>query len=51
MGAILVRGVAVGYVSIIVLLPIAALLWKSTGIGWSGILATLTVPYVESAFG
>lgn len=32
----LTRGVVMGYLSLIVLLPLSAVLWKSTGEGWDG---------------
>lgn len=43
-GAVLTRGLAIGYLSLIVLLPLAALLVKSASIGWSGLWSTMTIP-------
>jgi sulfate/thiosulfate transport system permease protein len=35
-GRLLLRGVVMTYLSLIILLPLAAVIWKSTGGGWSG---------------
>ncbi len=39
---LLLRGVVTGYLSIIVLLPLAAVIWKSTGGGWAGFKSAVT---------
>ena len=37
-GPMLGLGLATGYLSVIVLLPLAAVVWESTGAGWDGVL-------------
>jgi sulfate transport system permease protein len=50
-GRLLVRGVVMSYLSLIILLPLAAVIWKSTGAGWGGfkdsISATDTVAAIR----
>jgi sulfate/thiosulfate transport system permease protein len=48
-GGALARGVAMGYLSIIVLLPLAALVWASTEEGWSGFREAVTEPSAVAA--
>lgn len=38
----MVRGVVMSYLSLIILLPLAAVIWKSTGGGWSGFKAAVS---------
>lgn len=45
----LTLGYTLTYLSLIVLLPLAVLLAKASGAGWSGILATATEPRVAAA--
>jgi sulfate/thiosulfate transport system permease protein len=40
----LVRGLVGGYLSLIVLIPLAAVAWKSTGGGWTAFWRTITEP-------
>jgi sulfate transport system permease protein len=48
-GVVLLRGLSAGYLSLIVLLPIAALVWKSMGGGWSQFWQTVTSPYIVNS--
>jgi sulfate/thiosulfate transport system permease protein len=41
---VLLRGVVVGYLSIFILLPLAAVIWQSTGGGWTLFRETVTSP-------
>jgi sulfate/thiosulfate transport system permease protein len=41
---VLLRGVVVGYLSIFILLPLAAVIWQSTGGGWTLFRETVTAP-------
>jgi sulfate transport system permease protein len=43
-GVALMRGIVAGYLSLIVLIPLAAVIWKSTGGGWSAFWTTITEP-------
>jgi sulfate transport system permease protein len=43
-------GFTIAYLSLVVLLPLAALVLQATGIGWSGFLAQAASPRVEAAF-
>jgi sulfate/thiosulfate transport system permease protein len=47
---VLLRGVVVGYLSLLVLLPLAAVVWKSTGLGWSGFWSAISTADTVSAF-
>jgi sulfate transport system permease protein len=53
-GRFMVRGVVMSYLSLIILLPLAAVIWKSTGGGWSGfkdsVSATDTVAAIRFTF-
>lgn len=48
-GIILIRGLSMGFVSLVVLLPLTALLWKAGGGGWSTFWQALTLQPVVSA--
>lgn len=48
-GPALGLGLATGYLSLIVLLPLAALVWQSTGAGWDGFSAAVREPAAVSA--
>ena len=41
---LLTQGVAIGYLSVIVLLPLAALTWKAGQGGWSSFWDAITAP-------
>jgi sulfate transport system permease protein len=41
---LLLRGIATGYLSLIVLIPLAAVVWKSTGGGWSAFWQAISAP-------
>jgi sulfate/thiosulfate transport system permease protein len=43
-GRLVVRGVVTGYLSLIVLIPLAAVVWKSTGQGWTGFWQAISAP-------
>ncbi len=43
-GRMVLRGVVTGYLSLIVLLPLAAVAWESTGSGWSGFWQAISAP-------
>ncbi len=47
--AVVVRGLSAGYLSLIVLLPLAALLWTSTRGGIGAVWQTITIPTVLGA--
>jgi sulfate/thiosulfate transport system permease protein len=49
-GGVLLRGMVVGYLSILILLPLAAVVWKSTGAGWAVFRASITASDTEAAF-
>lgn len=49
-GTGLVRGVVAGYLSAIVLLPLSAVVWRSTGEGWQAFWQTVTDPITLDAF-
>jgi sulfate transport system permease protein len=42
-------GLATGYLSLIVLLPLAAVVWESTGAGWEGFREAVTEPAAVAA--
>jgi sulfate/thiosulfate transport system permease protein len=42
-------GLATGYLSVIVLLPLAAVVWESTGAGWDGFWEAVTEPAAVAA--
>jgi sulfate transport system permease protein len=42
-------GLATGYLSLIVLLPLAAVVWESTGVGWDGFREAVSEPAAVSA--
>ncbi|CAO3436132.1 sulfate ABC transporter permease subunit CysT [Azospirillum endophyticum] len=46
----LTLGFTLSYLSLIVLVPLAALIVKSSGLGWSGFWAAVTTPRVLAAF-
>jgi len=46
----LTLGFTVSYLSVIVLVPLAALIVKSSGLGWSGFWTAVTTPRVLAAF-
>ncbi|WP_434622975.1 sulfate ABC transporter permease subunit CysT [Azospirillum sp. B2RO_4] len=46
----LTLGFTLSYLGFIVLLPLAALIFKSSGLGWSGFWAAVTTPRVLAAF-
>lgn len=46
----LLRGVVLGYLSVLVLLPLAGVVWKSTGAGWDGFRVAITSSDTVSAF-
>ena len=48
-GPALGLGLATGYLSVIVLLPLAALVWQSTDAGWGGFSAAVREPAAVSA--
>jgi sulfate transport system permease protein len=48
-GSPLSRGVVVGYLSLIVLIPLAAVVWRSTGGGVEGFLQAITNPQALAA--
>ncbi|HEX6508048.1 MAG TPA: sulfate ABC transporter permease subunit CysT [Chloroflexota bacterium] len=48
-GSVLMRGVVMGYLSVIVLLPLAAVVWKSTGGGWSAFWQVVSSPDTVAA--
>jgi sulfate transport system permease protein len=43
-------GLTLAYLAAIVLLPLAALFFKASGIGWAGFVETITAPRVVAAF-
>jgi sulfate transport system permease protein len=43
-GRLVLRGVVTGYLSLIVLIPLAAVVWTATGAGWSGFWQAITAP-------
>ena len=45
-GTMLLRGLSAGYLSLIVLLPISALLWQSLDGGWTQFWQTVSSPYI-----
>jgi sulfate transport system permease protein len=49
LGGTVIRGVVGAYLSVLVLLPLAALVWQSTGAGWSGFWDTVSSPASISA--
>lgn len=46
----LALGFTVFYLSLIVLLPLATLFWKSAGLGWSGFWQAVTAPRVVASY-
>jgi sulfate/thiosulfate transport system permease protein len=46
----LALGFTVFYLSLIVLLPLATLFWKSAGLGWSGFVQAVTAPRVVASY-
>ena len=46
---LLTQGVAIGYLSVIVLLPLAALTWKAGQGGWSSFWDAVTAPEAVAA--
>src|ERR671939_340227 len=48
-GSPLTRGVVIGYLSLIVLIPLAAVVWRSTGGGVEGFLQAITNPQALAA--
>ncbi|MFK4259159.1 sulfate ABC transporter permease subunit CysT [Agrobacterium tumefaciens] len=45
----LTLGFSLAYLSIIILIPVAGLLWRTAGLGWSGFLAVLTDQRTQDA--
>jgi sulfate/thiosulfate transport system permease protein len=48
-GPMVSLGLATGYLSLVVLLPLAALVWESTGAGWAGFREAVTEPAAVAA--
>lgn len=48
-GSVLTRGIAVGYLSLLVLIPLAAVVWRSTGGGVEGFLRAISDPQAIAA--
>jgi sulfate/thiosulfate transport system permease protein len=47
---VLLRGVVLGYLSVLVLLPLAGVVWKSTGAGWDGFRVAISSPDTVASF-
>ena len=47
---VLLRGVVLGYLSLLVLLPLAGVVWKSTGAGWDGFRVAISSPDTVASF-
>ena len=43
-------GFTVFYLSLIVLLPLSTLFWKSSGLGWAGFWSAVTAPRVVASY-